>query len=908
MMATLSGESCAIVIDDAQHATRGAGILMDRIARQVAAPGRLVVLARRLPEGAERLLRAESVRLAAADLALRPDETLELCRSGFGLAVSGEDGRLLDALTGGWTAAAVLAASRAKRTDSSIQAVAVSSAAPGDNLDAVGSILEELIVALGPDRRHLAAVATLPLLDREILAVVTDDAGFFDRALALGLPLTRANGDWWQLPGPVRDHLRTLGDPDPEALARAAARYEQREELGAALQLLLGVGEMAAAARLLAQADSEGIEAVDVLELLSVLDRIPPTVLARFPGAMLQVARACHSAALLGHRARILARLAPVARERGTPELRRAVDAELAIDLINDGNAAPQAEAMAREVLEAAEESEQLIRARALTVIGRAAYWRRDPEGRLSVAAMREAAEYLEQATNLFLDIGRRSAAAGLTPYRAIWIEFGLGRAHAALEILNAGLALSAEYPRRYAFVLVFRAEVLNELGRHDECDADLDEILRIAAQRGGDRHLVAYAHWGRVRSCSLRGDAAGALFHAQQTELNRADWWEVAGQDFLADAADNLDRVGHSGLAWEYLERARSMPGDAEPLIAMAECALLARHGDPATARQRLREVHRHGIAPREHWRVDLMHAYAAQRQGDPAAASLAARAFAEAAKLGQPQLPLIRERELTESLLAVAAETGSPAALALDASSLPLALAVLGRFELSRGGQAVAIGVGQAAQLLKLVAVRGGKVHAEKAIETLWPEVDPNAGRNRLRTVLNRLRDVVGEALAREGDLLVLGQEVRLDLARFQREAREALALGAGDPGAAVAVARSAIARYRGDLLPQDLYEEWADEPREDARRTMLELLDLCAAAAAQRGDLDEARRMVERTIELAPYDDDRYLKVASILHEQGRRGAALSVLRRARSTLSELGVPLPAQLQDLEQSLVA
>jgi DNA-binding SARP family transcriptional activator len=172
----------------------------------------------------------------------------------------------------------------------------------------------------------------------------------------------------------------------------------------------------------------------------------------------------------------------------------------------------------------------------------------------------------------------------------------------------------------------------------------------------------------------------------------------------------------------------------------------------------------------------------------------------------------------------------------------------------------------------------------------------------------VLGRLREIAPEAVARDGELLVLAEDVRLDLDHFRQEARQALSLGVAGGNAAVALARSAIARYRGDLLPHDLYEIWADAPREDTRRTMLDLLDLCAAAAAERGDLDEARRMVERTIELAPYDDDRYLKVASILHEQGRRGAALSVLRRARSTLSELGVPLPAQLQDLEQSLAA
>jgi DNA-binding SARP family transcriptional activator len=159
----------------------------------------------------------------------------------------------------------------------------------------------------------------------------------------------------------------------------------------------------------------------------------------------------------------------------------------------------------------------------------------------------------------------------------------------------------------------------------------------------------------------------------------------------------------------------------------------------------------------------------------------------------------------------------------------------------------------------------------------------------------------------VAREGELLVLAPSVRVDLSEFQREWREALALASGDVGAAVASARSAIARYRGDLLPHDLYEDWADAPRHEARRAMLELLDLCAGAAAEQGDLDEARRIVERTIELAPYEDDRYLRVAEILRAQGRRGAALSVLRRARSTFAALDVPLPAELREFEQSLV-
>ena len=285
-------------------------------------------------------------------------------------------------------------------------------------------------------------------------------------------------------------------------------------------------------------------------------------------------------------------------------------------------------------------------------------------------------------------------------------------------------------------------------------------------------------------------------------------------GAELLAETADCLDRVGYTALAAERLARAQEDPERAEPWIAMSECALLARHGDPALAEERLRAVHRRGIFPREYWRVTLLRAYAAWRRGESIAGALAAQAFEEAGRLGQPQLPLIRERELTEALLGLALETGSPAARELETTSSPLALSLLGRFELTEGGRAVALPAGQPVQLVKLVAVNGGRVLAEQAIEALWPDTSPATGRNRLRTVLSRLREAAPDMVARDGELLVLVPELRVDLAEFHREAREAQALS-GDAGAAVALAASAIARYRGDLLPHDLYEEWADGP---------------------------------------------------------------------------------------------
>jgi len=905
MLAAIAGESCAVVIDDVHHADPAAAGLVDRMASQLAAPQHLVVLARHLPLGLARLRRAGPAHLGATELALRPHETLELCRTGFGLQVSEKDAGLLDLATGGWTAAVVLAASRAKRTAAPLAALARVGAARSD---AMQSILEEALSAAGADRALFAQLAVPPLLDGDLLEQITGEDGFLERALAWGLPMTRAEGGWWELPAPVREHLAALGPAQPSVLRTAAAYYERHGAFGTALQMLLGASDVEAAAALLDGADPWVIDTVDALELLSVLDAIPGAVLDRFPRALLSVARCCAGSWMTAQATRLMARLDAMLGEDGAPELRRALDVELLVQAVNGGDA-PQAEAGARRVLAAVSAAEQLTRARALTVMGQALCQRRDDKGRLDAAALREAADYLGRASEIQLSVGNRPAAATITIFWALWVELALGRPESALEVLNKGLELAAEHPRRFAQILWCRAHVLTELGRQADVDADLDGVARIAGELG-DRWIVPYVAWERMSASSLRGDAEATLRHAReaQAEAGTGYWWKVDGAEFLADAADCLDRVGATALATAFLERAKAEPQKAGPQIAMAECALLARHGDPELAETALVAAPLHGIAPREQWRLTLFAAYAAYRRGDPGCGALAARAFEQAAALGQPHLPLLRERELTESMLALAVDTALPAATALEHSALPMALAVLGRFELTCGGRTVALGASQEARLLKLVAVKGGQVHVEQAIEALWPEVKPGAGRHRLRTVLNRLRHAATEVVSRQGERLALGAEVRLDLAQFTSEAREARALAGHDLSSALAVARSAITRYRGPLLPHDPYEEWAEEPRESARRTMLDVLDLCAEAAAQRGDLDEARRMVERSIALAPYDDHRYLEVASILHRQGRKGAALSVLRRARSTLAELGVAPPTQLVELERRVAA
>jgi DNA-binding SARP family transcriptional activator len=128
----------------------------------------------------------------------------------------------------------------------------------------------------------------------------------------------------------------------------------------------------------------------------------------------------------------------------------------------------------------------------------------------------------------------------------------------------------------------------------------------------------------------------------------------------------------------------------------------------------------------------------------------------------------------------------------------------------------------------------------------------------------------------------------------------------LSAGGSREAVSAARAALARYGGDLLPDDPYEPWAELPRLRLRNHALGLLDLCADWAAQADDLDEAVRCLERAIELAPDEEERYLNAARHLLTQGRRGAARRMVQRARSVVDNLGVQPPVLLVRLEEQL--
>jgi DNA-binding SARP family transcriptional activator len=188
----------------------------------------------------------------------------------------------------------------------------------------------------------------------------------------------------------------------------------------------------------------------------------------------------------------------------------------------------------------------------------------------------------------------------------------------------------------------------------------------------------------------------------------------------------------------------------------------------------------------------------------------------------------------------------------------------------------------------LLKyLVVERNRVVHAEEIAEALWP----GAGRqsvNNVRHFMHALRQKLEPERARgtdssfvvtvQGGYALERRRVRVDADDFEQAAREGMAAAArGDTESALERLEQALALYRGDLLEDEPYAEWAYEERDRLHGMACRALRETSRIRLARDDLGGAGAALGRLAELEPYDVDAHKALLAVWVAQGRRTEA-------------------------------
>jgi len=195
------------------------------------------------------------------------------------------------------------------------------------------------------------------------------------------------------------------------------------------------------------------------------------------------------------------------------------------------------------------------------------------------------------------------------------------------------------------------------------------------------------------------------------------------------------------------------------------------------------------------------------------------------------------------------------------------------------------------KAKTLVKLLALaEGHRMHREALVAVLWHDRDGASAANNLHQTLYVARRVVGGAsgglFGLRDDVVLLSEDKMpwLDTEAFDAACQRARLTR--DPQDY----RTATELYRGDLLPEDRFEDWAGGPREAFRERRLGLLMEYAEVLSGRGEHAQVVDIAGAVTAADPFHEGAQRTLMRGLAASGRRYEALAAFDRLRDALAE------------------
>jgi DNA-binding SARP family transcriptional activator len=196
----------------------------------------------------------------------------------------------------------------------------------------------------------------------------------------------------------------------------------------------------------------------------------------------------------------------------------------------------------------------------------------------------------------------------------------------------------------------------------------------------------------------------------------------------------------------------------------------------------------------------------------------------------------------------------------------------------------------------LLAYLAYYAHRAHPrDTLIEILWPECDPDAGRNRLSVSLSSLRRQLeppgvptgGVIVADHAGVRLNPQAVTTDVAQFESALQAASRAGSSTERRERL--SEAVELYQGELLP-GYFEEWVLTERERLAEAFLEAVGQLVAHLEQVGDLPRAIQGARRMVAADPLREETHQTLIRLLAAAGQPDAALRQYRELERVLDE------------------
>ncbi len=187
-------------------------------------------------------------------------------------------------------------------------------------------------------------------------------------------------------------------------------------------------------------------------------------------------------------------------------------------------------------------------------------------------------------------------------------------------------------------------------------------------------------------------------------------------------------------------------------------------------------------------------------------------------------------------------------------------------------------------AALLVKLLALQPHQqLHREQVMELLWPELDLHSAANNLHKTIHAARRALQPDLkSGAGSHFIITQaqqillrapdKLSIDADDFEQQAAEAI------NGTDTEKYEKALVLYEGDLLIEDLYEDWAATRREQLRALRQDLLINLARLHKAKGHHRQGIERLKESLACDPSNEEAHRQLMRLYAETGSRHQAL------------------------------